>query len=372
MKRVITAALLALLVILVVAAAGWGILSLAFSGPLDDAARKGSIAAFSVVSIATLVAIYIPKWRRPALGAFAVAFAVLLARHLTIAPSNARDWTPEVAVLSYATIEGDLVTVHNIRNFDYRSETDFTPSYYDKTFDIRTLDGVDLVAVYWMGPAIAHTFLSFSFSGGHHLAVSIETRKEEGEGYSTIKGFFRQYELFYAVADERDVIRLRTNYRQAPPEDVYVYRMQRPVDNGGRVFLEYMRRINSLRSSPAFYNTLTSNCTVDIWYNTLVNADHLPFSWKIVASGYLPEYLHEAGLLDSSVDFAVLRRQAHVNERAQAADAAADFSRLIRQPPQGSAAEGGRSGTPPRSRLQDSQDGRQESAPGDYSGSPAR
>ena len=131
----------------------------------------------------------------------------------------------ENAVLPHATIEGDRVTVHNVRNFAYRTETDFTPAWHDKTYDLRQLEGVDLVATYWMGPAVAHIFLSFAFAGGDHLAVSIETRKEKGEGYSTVKGFFRQYELYYVVADERDVIGLRTNYRRDPPEDVYVYRI---------------------------------------------------------------------------------------------------------------------------------------------------
>lgn len=372
MRRVTTAALLALLILLTLVAAGWGILALAYSGPQDDAVRNAFIAAFGLVSIATLVSLFIRKWRWPVLSAFAVAFAVLLARHLAIAPSNAREWQLDVAILPYATIAGDVVTVHNIRNFDYRSETDFTPAYYDKTFDTRTLDGVDLVAVYWMGPAIAHTFLSFSFAGGDHLAVSIETRKEEEEGYSTIKGFFRQYELYYAVADERDVIRLRTNYRRAPPEDVYVYRLHGPIENGRRVFLEYMRRVNSLRYSPAFYNTLTSNCTIDIWYNTFVNAEHLPFSWKIVASGYLPEHLYEAGLLDTSVNFSELRQRAHVNARAQAADAAPDFSRIIRQLPDSPSTERGLGGNPTRSQLQNAHGGRQGSASGAYSGSFAR
>ena len=156
-----------------------------------------------------------------------------------------------MAVLPYATIEGDVVTVHNIRNFDYRSETDYTPAWYDKRFDVRDLVGVDLVAVYWMGPAIAHTFLSFEFAGGEHLAISIETRKEQGEGYSTLKGFFRQYELFYVVADERDVIRLRTNYRHDPPEDTYVYRVQAPIENLRRLFLEYMRQVNLLTTQPS-------------------------------------------------------------------------------------------------------------------------
>ena len=330
-KPIATSVLLALVGMLTAAAAGWGLLALAYAGPFYGALRNGFVAAFAVLSVATLVALFFRNWRWPVMAVFVVVFGALLVRHLSIKPSNAREWQPDVAVLPHATIEGDVVTVHNIRNFDYRSETDFTPAYYDRSFELQALDGVDLVAVYWMGPAIAHTFLSFSFAGGEHLAVSIETRKEKEEGYSTIKGFFRQYELHYVVADERDVIRLRTNYRRDPPEDVYVYRVRGPIENGRRVFLEYLKQINSLRNSPEFYNTLTANCTVAIWYNTLVNAEHLPLNWKILASGYLPEYLYEAGRLDSSVNFATLRQRAHVNARAQAADAAADFSRFIRQ-----------------------------------------
>ena len=182
----------------------------------------------------------------------------------TIKPSNERDWQTDVAILPYAEIEGDIVTVHNIRNFDYRSETDYTPAYYDKRFDLRKLEGVDLVAVYWMGPAIAHIFVSFAFAGGDHLAISIETRKEKEESYSTLRGFFRQYELYYVVADERDVIRLRTNYRNDPPEDVYVYRVHGPLENVRRVFLGYMNEINALQTHPEFYNTLTTNCTTGI------------------------------------------------------------------------------------------------------------
>ena len=269
------------------------------------------------------------RWR--AFAAYLVLFAVLLVWWRGIEPSNDRDWQTDVAVLPYAEIKGDVVTVHNIRNFDYRSETDYTPAYYDKRFDLTRLEGVDLVSVYWMGPAIAHTFVSFAFAGGDHLAISIETRKEKGEGYSTIKGFFRQYELYYVVADERDVIRLRTNYRRDPPEDVYVYRVQGPLENGRRLFIEYIRKMNALKARPEFYNTLTTNCTTDIWRNTLINAEHLPFSWKILASGYVPEYLYEAGRLDTRVPFAELQRRAHVNARAQAADTATDFSRRIRE-----------------------------------------
>ncbi|MGZ8203177.1 MAG: Lnb N-terminal periplasmic domain-containing protein [Burkholderiales bacterium] len=328
--RITAVAGFALLALLIAATGIWGVLALAYSGPHSGAARITLIAVFGLGSLAALIALGSPSWRWRVFTAYLVLFAVLLVSYFAIEPSNDRDWQADVAVLPYATIDGDVVTVHNIRNFDYRSETDYTPAYYDKTFDVRKLEGMDLVAVYWMGPAIAHTFVSFAFAGGDHLAISIETRKEKGEGYSTLRGFFRQYELFYVVADERDVIRLRTNYRRDPTEDVYVYRVHGPIENGRRLFMEYVKQINALKTRPEFYNTLTTNCTTDVWYNTLVNADHLPFSWKILASGYVPEYLYESGRLDSSVPFAELRRLAHINDRAQAADAAADFSRRIR------------------------------------------
>ena len=291
------------------------------------------------VSVVALIALGFHRWRWHAIAIYFALFALVVVWWRNIEPSNDRDWQTDVAVLPYATIEGDVVTVHNIRNFDYRSETDYTPAYYDKRFDLRQLEGADLVAVYWMGPAIAHIFVSFAFAGGDHLAISIETRKEKGEGYSTLKGFFRQYELYYVVADERDVIRLRTNYRNDPPEDVYVYRLQGPLENVRRVFLQYINKINDLQIHPEFYNTLTTNCTTGIWLHTLVNPEHLPFSWKILASGYVPEYAYEAGRLDKGLPFSELKRRAHVNVRAKAANGATDFSRLIREAPEIAAAD---------------------------------
>jgi len=313
--------------VVLLAAAAWGSAALWFDGPAARPLAGLLVAAYVLATLVVLVRVR--PMRRAYAGAL-VLFVLLLGWWLSIAPSNDRDWQPEVARLAYADIDGDRVTVRNIRNFDYRSETDFTPAYYDKTFDVSKLESVDLVAVYWMGPAIAHTIMSFGFEGGDHLAFSIETRKEKGEAYSTVKGFFRQYELYYVVADERDVIRVRSNYRKDPPEDVYVYRLHAPVENGRRIFLEYINRINRLKDKPAFYNTLTDNCTTGIWMNTRVNPGHPALSWKILASGYVPEYLHEAGRLTPGTPFDELQRKAHINARAQAADQAADFSRRIR------------------------------------------
>jgi len=331
LKRLVAIPGWILLAVLMIATAGWGALALYYSGPQTPVLQVGLAGGFSLAALLAIAALASRRWRWQALAAYLVLFAALVTWWLGIEPSNDRDWQPDVAKLAYATIEGDKVTVHNIRNFAYRSETDYTPAWYDKTYDLSMLEGVDLVAVYWMGPAIAHTLVSFAFAGGDHLAISIETRKEKGEDYSTIKGFFRQYELYYVVADERDVIRLRTNYRHDPPEDVYVYRTQGPIENGRRLFLEYVRKMNALQAKPDFYNTLINNCTTDIWYNARVNAARMRFSWKILASGYVPEYLYESGRLDTSLPFPELQRRAHVNARAQAADTAADFSRRIRE-----------------------------------------
>jgi hypothetical protein len=330
MSRFAMTAGVVLLGLLTAATGLWATLAVLYSGPQNDLLRNSAAAIAALVSLVALIAVGFRRWRWRALGTYLVLFVALVVWWRGIEPSNERDWQTDVAVLPRATIEGDVVTLHNIRNFDYRSETDYTPAYYDKRFELSKLEGVDLVAVYWMGPAIAHTFISFAFAGGEHLAISIETRKEKGEGYSTIKGFFRQYELHYVVADERDVIRLRTNYRHDPPEDVYVYRLQGSIESGRAFFVDYMKQINALNAKPAFYNTLTTNCTTNIWMHSRVNAGHLPFSWKILASGYVPEYLYEAGRLDTSVPFTELRQRAHVNARALAADKAADFSRRIR------------------------------------------
>jgi hypothetical protein len=181
-----------------------------------------------------------------------------------------------------------------------------------------------------MGPAIAHIFLSFGF-GDQHLPISIEVRKTRSKEYSTVPGFFRQYELIYVVADERDVIRVRTNYRKSPPEEVYLFRVVgAPIENGRRIFLDYIRDINALKERPRFYNTLTTNCTTMIFAHTTVNPGHIPLSWKILLSGYVPEYMYEQGRVDRSLPFAELKRRSHVNAVAQAADKAPDFSQRIR------------------------------------------
>ena len=261
---------------------------------------------------------------------FLAVFCLIVAWWLSIKPSNDRDWQPDVAVLPYATIQGNLVTIHNIRNLNYRTETDFDVHYDDKTFDLNTLDSVDLIAVYWTGDAIAHIMMSFGFQEKDFVAFSIETRKEKGEEYSTIKGFFKQYELIYIAGDERDLLRVRTDFRN-PQEDAYLYRIRFNRERAKKLFIEYIRQINAMKKSPAWYNTLTTNCTTNIVMHIKTFSERIHYNWKILLSGYTPLYAYELGALDTRIPFKELRQQSHINGRAHMIGNDPEFSRKIRE-----------------------------------------
>ena len=305
----------------------WGVGALYFSPLLPARWRAFAAASYGTATILAFALLPFPG--RTAIAALAI-FAILVILFLRIPASNDRDWQPEVAFTPHAEINGDIVTIHGVRNFDYRTETDFTPRWEVRTYDLRKLDSADIIAAYWMGKAIAHVMLSFGFGGKDYLAASIETRKEKGESYSTLAGFFRNYELYYVIADERDVIRVRTTCRQ-PEEDVYIYRIRGPLENFRRVFLDYLKSINELHDRPAFYNTLMTNCTTRIWLHTRMNPESPPLSWKIQLSGYLPDYLYELGRLDMAMPFAELKKLSRVNERAHDADKDPAFSQRIRE-----------------------------------------
>jgi hypothetical protein len=267
--------------------------------------------------------------RRPWKIIFTTAgFLIVLAWWFSLQSSNNRDWLPDVAVLPYADITGNQVTIHNIRNCDYRTETNFDVHYYDKTFDLDTLRTVDLYIVTWGSPDIAHTMVSFGFTNGDYICFSIETRKEKGEEYSAVKGLFRQFELTYIIADERDVIRLRTNYRKE--EEVNLYRLQVTPEQGRKFFLDYLRRANELHDRAEWYNALTDNCTIAIRTQRDV-ADRAPWDWRMLLNGHLDELLYKNGTIVTNLPFAELKKTSNINLRAKTADTAADFSQQIRK-----------------------------------------
>ena len=314
------------LAMLLVMMTAWSALAIYFSY-LPVQLRYGGAGLFVATSAAALLFF---RPRRKGVTVFLVMFAVVFVGWLSMEPSNNRNWQPDVAVLPYATVHGDAITVHNIRNAEYRTETDYTVRYYDKTFDLSGLRSFDLFLSDWGLKTIVHTLVSFGFDDGSYLCISIETRKELGEAYSTIKGFFRQYELFYVVADERDLIRLRTNYRQG--ETVYLYRLQgSSLEIARQIFMDYIRYINRLKEKPEWYNALTGNCTTKIRGHTRPYAGKVRWDWRILANGYIDELAYEQGVVDTSMPFKMLKQRSIINEKARTADQDPDFSKIIRQ-----------------------------------------
>ncbi len=327
LKHLSMALLVVLLSIVVAGMTGWGALFLWLS-PMPLAPLRAVMAG--AFAIGTLAAFVLLKRRWRTLLVFLAVFAVLVGWYFSIRPSNDREWATEVAVLPTATVNGNLVEIRNIRNFDYRTETEFTPRYYDKTFDLDKLQAADLSCVYWGSPAIAHVIGSFWFGGDDFVAFSIEMRNEKGEANSMVKSFFRKYELIYIAADERDVIRVRTNYRQ-PHEQVYIYRTRLPVEDQRKLFLSYVAKIDELSRTPEWYNTLEDNCTTGVLQRTRAYKARGRYNWKVLLSGYAAEYGYDLGMLDTSIAFTELRERSLVNARAEAAGTAADFSVRIRE-----------------------------------------
>jgi hypothetical protein len=303
----------------------WGTLAIYWSN-LPEGWRTVVAGLFGVGSVLFLLFTRL-RWR--GLLVFLSAFALLVIWWLRIPPSNTRHWQSDLAVLTSATITGNKMTLHNIRNCEYRSETDFDVRYYDRTFDLDKLRTADLYVVYWGSPYIAHTMVSFGFEGDQYVCISIETRKEQGEDYSAVKGFFKQYELAYIVSDERDVVRLRTNFRNG--EDVYLYRLRTTPDVIRKVFLDYLKAINRLNQHPEWYNALTTNCTTSIRGHAIPYAKRPWPSWKLILNGHVDEMAYGNGALDQSLPFAELKARSLINERARAADKDPAFSKRIRE-----------------------------------------
>jgi hypothetical protein len=285
--------------------------------------RLVSAAAFLLLTISFLIFIK-PFYK--AVFVFLSLFAVILVWWFLIPASNNRQWQQDVAVLPYARIDGNQVIVHNIRNNAYRSETDYIPAYYDKAFDLSKLQGAELFICFWGPKLIAHTILSFHFDDGQYLCVSIETRKEVGEEYSSVKGFFKQYELIYVVGDEKDLIRLRTNFRK---EDVYLYRLNISPLIVREVFLDYLKTINQINEKPQWYNALTQNCTTAIRGHTVPYV-HGKLNWKMIANGYLDSLLYERKVINTGLPFEQIKAKCLINEKALKAGDNADFSSIIR------------------------------------------
>jgi hypothetical protein len=316
--------------VVLVLLAGWGGFALWFQLPVLPLVRIALVALWGIGSIATLVLWWRRRDARVAVPWLIVLIA-LMAWWSTLRPTHDRVWADDVARMVTGEVRGSVVTLDQVRNFDWRSDTDYTARWEKRQYDLNRLRSVDVAMSYWMGPAIAHTLVSFGFDDGRYLTFSIEIRKERGESFDAIAGFFKRFETVLIAADERDILRVRTNVRD---EDMYLYRLKIPPQAMRSLFLQYLDEGAQLKREPRFYNTLTANCTTIIFEMARRIDPGLPLDWRLLASGYLDRYLFDIGALAGVQDFDALRSKAHITARALAADKAEDFSERIRSPGQ--------------------------------------
>lgn len=303
----------------------WAASALWFDAPTPRWTAHALAGACLVAGLALLAGI---RSVGRAVGLVALLVGMVAIGWLSLAPRQDRDWSPDVLHPATAAREGSRVTIGNVRDFVYRSENDFDPVWETRSYDLDDVVGVDLFISYWGPTAYAHTTASWEFADGRHLAISIETRKERGEAYSAVRGLFRQYELFYVVADERDVLGLRAAQRG---EQVFLYRTAATPKAARGVLESYLERVNELAQAPAWYNALTHNCTTLIrGHVARVVAGGAAWDWRILANGYLDRLAYERGTINTNLPFEELRRRSDVTAEARAAAGDPAFSRLIR------------------------------------------
>jgi len=292
-----------------------------------DFPRAGPFVAI-VFGIALVASVILVRGKLLKVAILFAAFAVVDVWWFTLKPSNDRPWQPDVAQTAWAEINGDEITIHNVRNCDYHTETDFTPHWETRTVRLSRITGMDIAINYWGSPWIAHPIVSFQFSDGLPLCFSIETRKTIGQQYSTVEGFYRRYALIYIASDERDVIRLRSNYRR---EDVYLYHTLASPAQAQERFREYIKTLNALHENPRWYNAVTTNCTTAIRAQRPTNA-RAPWDWRMLLNGKADEMLYQRhAIATGGLPFAELKQRSLINERARAADDDPNFSRAIRE-----------------------------------------
>jgi len=257
-----------------------------------------------------------------------VLYSILI---VFIRPSLDRNWTPDQKILAHADINVNNINISNIRNIKYRTTSDYDVRYYDKSFDLNKLESVWFVVEPFSGHGFgaAHTLLSFGFEGGDYVSISAEIRKEEGESFGVFKGLVRQYELVYVVADEQDVIKLRSNYRK---DKVFLYPVNTTKERMKELFVSMLTRANKLAKEPEFYNTITNTCTTNIvsHANEIVKG-RIPLSYKVLMPAYSDELAQEIGLIDNSIPLSELRAKYLINDKAEKYADDPNWSVLIRQ-----------------------------------------
>jgi hypothetical protein len=288
--------------------------------------RAAAAGLFALLGLATIAAMFLRRGLI-ALALFAIAFGGLLAWWGTITPPLDGDWAPDVARQTTATVEGDILTLSDVRDFDWRSDKDFTETWSKRSYDLSKLKTLDLFLAYWAGPEMAHVIMSFGFEDGDHIAWSVEVRREKNGQFSPIADAFRNHTLVYLATTERDSVRLRTNVRG---EDVRLYRLNTPPERARALLLQYAAQSTALAAQPKFYNSITANCATVVFKIVRAAGGTFPLDWRLIVNGFLPGYLYDQRVVVTTMPLADLMERARISEKARAADQSPDFSKAIR------------------------------------------
>ena len=314
----------------------WAVLAVFFSN-LPEPWMRTAAAVIWVLAAVWALLLLRPRWK--GLAVFAALWLGVVAWYWMIPATNNGDWQPDVAQVATAVVNGDKLTVRNVRNCTYRSEFDYDAKWEERTYDLTKLQAMDLMFVYWGSPLIAHAMVSFEFEdpaapgGLSYICASIETRKLKGQGYSAVKGLFKQFALIYTIGDERDLIGLRTHHRH---EQVYMYRLGGTQQYRRAMLMSYMDRINKMAQHPEWYNALTSSCFTNILFQSReVNENRIPW-WEMIDSrvvfdGGFDTFLYEHQKINTGMPFNEIKKLSLVNSKVDAAPIGADFSLKIRE-----------------------------------------
>jgi len=319
--------LLFTVLLVVVAATTWASLALWYRLPGQDWMRSFGAGIFAIIGIVTTIGLFRP-WRWPIAIVFALALLSVIGWWSTILPPADADWAPDVARQVTGRVEGDQLILTNVRTFEWRSETDFTPHWETRSYDLSQLKTIDLFMSYWSGPLMAHMIVSFGFADGQQLAWSIEVRRRQGGAFSPIADLFKSNPLVIIAADERDVVGVRSNIRG---EDVQLYRLNVSPAGSRNLLLAYLADANALAAKPLFYNSLTTNCTTAVVALVRAVGDSLPADWRLLVNGYVPDYAYGQKALDMRRTLPELKQLSHIDEKAKADGLSSSFSADIRE-----------------------------------------
>ena len=244
------------------------------------------------------------------------------------APRDDRAWIPDQARVVTAQFSGDLVHLGNVRDADPRTRA---PAYIEGTYDLAGLDSVWLVVApfseKWRGPA--HTFVTFGFTDGRYLAISVEARREVGEEYGVVQGALDRFEVLYVVGTERDLIGRRIFDAEGP---TYLYPIRATPAAIRTLFSDMLARAASLKTRPEYYNTFTNNCTSNLIHHVQpLVTKRIPASFVAVMPGYADGVAKRLDLIADDADIATARARYRIDGRGRPALDSTDFSTVIRR-----------------------------------------